>query len=358
MTIAGQSGAVVLPGGFELLSNLGEGGAGSVYLARYLGSCLVAVKVLDPPRGAAADHDERFERECSILTSLRHPAIVTAYSYGATTDRGARHMVMEFVDGITLHDWRTARNAPLSPAEAVDFLLPIADALAYCHSRGVYHRDVSPKNILVTSADAFGSCKLVDFGASWKSDQARVTRGVVFTTTDFQPLERFHVRQRTDDPEKMGVTSDVYALAAVAYFLTSGAGSQGGVLSISQKIGTTGIEIPHQPAWSALLSRALHASPLDRLQSMAELRDRLRPFANAQRRTTDSFWPARRGGRDGSLPPMPIAALTSNRPATTTDPVPTPAPPPPEHPVWVLLAAGFVGGLLAGALIVGAVFLP
>jgi serine/threonine-protein kinase len=268
-------------GGFRLVSNLGSGGMGSVYLARYLGDCLVAVKLvrLDGQGPNARELADRFDRECRILMELRHPAIVSAYTHGVLPDRGSRYLVMEFVAGRTLSQIRAENGGPLSPVQAAELLLPIVDALCYCHARRVFHRDITPRNILVTDGPADGAAhaRLVDFGASWWDDDERLTRGVVFGNIDFQPLERFQTDALSMSPIEMGTTSDVYGIAAVALYLTGGEGTEGHLLTTEQKIGSTPIEAA-DPKWGALLSRALHARRVERTPDMATFQQDLRRY--------------------------------------------------------------------------------
>jgi serine/threonine protein kinase len=257
---------------FEILENLGRGGVGSVYLARYKGDCLVAVKLL----GTGRSSEESFVRESRILLTLRHPAIVSAYTSGRVS--GVRYLVMEYVDGIDAREYRRRLGRPLTVAECAELLLPIADALAYCHSRGIFHGDVSPRNILV---DAQGradmvSAKLVDFGNSWDAEDTSATGGYVAESFDFQPVER---RDPTGlDPIALGETSDVYALAATAYFLTAGRGGAGRVLSSDERSGVVALQADDDEAWNAMLVWALHADRRQRLPSMSLFRSLLRAW--------------------------------------------------------------------------------
>ena len=275
-------------GGFRLISNLGHGGMGSVYLARYLGDCLVAVKLvrLDGASPNAKELADRFERECRILMDLRHPAIVSAYTHGTLPDNGTRYLVMEFVAGRTLSQVRAQNGGPLSPVEAAELLLPIVDALCYCHDRRVFHRDITPRNILVTEgpAEDASHARLVDFGASWQDDEERLTRGVVFGNVDFQPLERFQADALSLSPIEMGTTSDVYGIGAVALYLTGGEGPNGHLLTTEQKIGSAPIEAA-DPEWSALLARALHARRVERTPDMQALQADLRAYLTAKQST-------------------------------------------------------------------------
>jgi len=270
---------IVVAGQFELLANLGRGGMGSVYLARYSGQCLVAVKLLGrPPEGISVQEiNERFRRECDVLMSVRHPAIVRAYAHGLTSD-GTRYLVMEYVDGITLAELRRQNGGPLSPQQAASLLLPLADALCYCHSRKIFHRDISPHNVLVSDdGTETRHAKLVDFGSSWLDDAQNLTRGIILGNLDFQPLERFQDNHGLD-PEEMGETVDIYGLAAMAYFLTGGKGPAGALLTADERMGHVRIADGIDEAWSALLAWALHHDRSRRMSSMSLFRSVLQSW--------------------------------------------------------------------------------
>lgn len=280
-------------GQFELLANLGRGGMGNVYLARYRGQCLVAVKLLGrPPDGVSVQEiNDRFERECRILLGLRHPSIVRAYTHGVSKD-GLRFLVMEYVEGITLSDLRRRLGGPMSPSEAASLLLPLADSLCYCHSKRIFHRDITPHNVIV-SDDGAGTrhAKLVDFGASWQDDAQRLTRGVVLGNLDFQPLERFQ-SDRNVDPMDMGETVDIYGLAAMAYFLTGGKGPAGALLTADERMGHSRITAGDDEAWAALLAWALHHDPSRRMASMNLFRSVLQSWVSDPEDgpLRDPFW--------------------------------------------------------------------
>jgi serine/threonine protein kinase len=256
---------------FEIVQNLGKGGVGSVYLARYKGDCLVAVKLL----GTGRSTEENFARECRVLMSLRHPAIVSAYTSGQVS--GVRYLVMEYVDGMNAAEFRRHLARPLTIAECAEMLLPVADALAYCHSKGIFHGDVSPRNILVQAdhRSETASAKLVDFGGSWDA-QEDGTGGILPANMDYQPMERNEIG--AVEGAAVGETCDVYALAATAYFLTAGRGSAGRILSTDERAGLVSLEAEEDEAWNAMLVWALHPDRMQRLPSMSLFRSLLRAW--------------------------------------------------------------------------------
>ena len=145
-------------GSFQVLSRLGSGGMGEVYLARdtKLGRD-VALKIL--PDVFADDNDRmgRFRREAHMLASLNHPNI--AAIYGLEESGGHPALVLEFVDGETLAE--RIRRGPVAVVDALKIALQIAEAMEAAHERNIIHRDLKPANVKLTSQ---GIVKVLDFG--------------------------------------------------------------------------------------------------------------------------------------------------------------------------------------------------
>ncbi len=143
---------------YTVLSRLGAGGMGEVYLAEdsTLGR-KVALKLLPESFTADAEHLARFEREARAASALNHPSIITVHEIGSAD--GVHFIATEFVEGETLRQ-RLARG-PLTAAEALDIGVHIAEALAAAHEAGVIHRDIKPENIMVRRD---GYVKVLDFG--------------------------------------------------------------------------------------------------------------------------------------------------------------------------------------------------
>src|SRR5262249_24462929 len=143
---------------FELLVQIGEGGMGVVYRARYVvNNREVAVKML-PADVTDKVVLQRFERELEVLKSLKHPNIVRCFG-GLCEDKG-RFYAMELVGGGTLES-ELERKGQLSWESVVEYGLQMCAALDWAHQQGVVHRDVKPSNFLLTPE---GQLKLGDFG--------------------------------------------------------------------------------------------------------------------------------------------------------------------------------------------------
>src|SRR5947207_7697103 len=167
----------------------------------------VAIKRRDSE--SADDTARRFVREAKLGASLNHPNIVSVYDT-VTDDEGVL-LVMEYVEGETLRD--AIARGPVPPETAIRVLRGIASALDHAHEHGVVHRDVKPANILIGRD---GRAKLADLGIASATERTQITRtGTVLGTAAYIAPERLD--GGAGDP-----SSDVYALAAVAYEALSG----------------------------------------------------------------------------------------------------------------------------------------
>ena len=147
-------------GPYEVVSLLGVGGMGEVYLARDTRLDRdVAIKILAGPLATDPSRRERFEREARIISSLNHPNICALYDVGREGDQA--FLVLEHLEGEPL-DRRLARSkgGQLPLTQALAIATQIADALDKAHRVGVVHRDLKPQNIFLTKNGA----KLLDFG--------------------------------------------------------------------------------------------------------------------------------------------------------------------------------------------------
>jgi eukaryotic-like serine/threonine-protein kinase len=195
---------------YRVIRRLGTGGMATVWLAEdeRLGR-EVAVKRLktDAPEESLA----RFRREARLGATLNHPNFVSVFDTIAT-DEGAL-IVMEYVPGRSLEE--IVARGPMDPKEAVSILRAVAEALDHAHREGVVHRDIKPANILVRDD---GTVKLADLGIARAIDATQITaEGKVIGTLPYMAPERMRAAGAGGPP------SDVYALAAVAYELLSGA---------------------------------------------------------------------------------------------------------------------------------------
>src|SRR5262245_5743220 len=143
---------------YEITTHLGSGGMGDVYQATdtKLGRS-VAIKFLPEAFSHDIERVARFQREARVLASLNHPSI--AQIYGLEESDNTRCIVMELVEGETLHE--RLKRGPIPLDEALPMAKQIAEALEAAHESGLVHRDLKPANIKLTSD---GRVKVLDFG--------------------------------------------------------------------------------------------------------------------------------------------------------------------------------------------------
>lgn len=147
-------------GSYEIISELGSGGMGTVYLARDVKlQREVALKALPDLFANDTDRVKRFQREAEMLARVQHLNVATLFDYDRESANGPRYLVMEYVPGETLAE-RLARGA-LTVQEAAPLFRQIATALQAAHAQGIIHRDLKPANIKITPD---GIVKVLDFG--------------------------------------------------------------------------------------------------------------------------------------------------------------------------------------------------
>lgn len=211
--------ATALTGQYTLIRTLGQGGMGTVFLARDVTlDREVAIKVISSDVSANPEARERFIKEARTVAKLRHPNIVAVYTAGE--GNGLLYFVMEFVPGESLRDRMTRE-----PVLAVDVALPIlhdlAGALDYAHTAGVVHRDVKPENVLLDRES--GRAMLTDFGvavalAAAAADDSRLT-GVGFVLGS----PRYMSPEQAAGERSLDGRSDLYSLGLIGYEMLSGA---------------------------------------------------------------------------------------------------------------------------------------
>jgi serine/threonine-protein kinase len=176
-----------LAGQYAVQRELGRGGAATVYLAEDLRhGRMVAVKVLHPGLSPSISAD-RFRREIAIAARLNHPHIVAVFDSGEAD--GLLYYVMPFVEGMTLRD-EMDRLGALPLARALRIARDVADGLEYAHGAGVVHRDIKPRNILLSARHA----QITDFGIARALQLAAgsdlTTAGLVMGTPAYMSPEQ------------------------------------------------------------------------------------------------------------------------------------------------------------------------
>lgn len=196
---------------YKIEKLLGEGGMGAVYCAYDLRlERMVALKVLAGHMATNPRYVERFLREARVAAKISHSNLVQIYDVG--TCNGLYYIVMEFVDGQSLAD--KAKQAPLSPDQALHVLEATLKGLSKLHNSGIVHRDIKPDNILLTKE---GLAKLSDFGLAKKnSEEQQLTQtGAIIGTPHFMSPEQC---AGTD----VDARADIYSLGLTLYFMLTG----------------------------------------------------------------------------------------------------------------------------------------
>jgi serine/threonine protein kinase/TolB-like protein len=216
-------------GPYKIISKLGRGGMGEVYLAQdaRLGR-KVAIKLLASVFTNHADLVQRFEQEARAASALNHPNILTIHEVGkASTDSGdAHYIVSEFVEGETLRALMWSNRLAISQAIAIAD--QVASALSVAHEAGIIHRDIKPENVMVRPD---GLVKVLDFGLAKLMEQPAAIKqhdtqaptigglstkpGIIMGTAKYMSPEQAR-GQRVDH------RTDIFSLGVMLYEMVAG----------------------------------------------------------------------------------------------------------------------------------------
>jgi two-component system LytT family response regulator len=299
---------------YRVLEEIGRGGMGVVY--RALDTSLgreVALKVLGAAAGREPEQERRLKQEARAAASLAHPAVSVVYEIDEA--EGATFIAMELVRGRPLA--ALLAGAPLEPARALDLAIEVAEGLAEAHSRGVVHRDLKPKNVMLTES---GHVKIIDFGlAKLLRPRPPFESGADTPAWGDTDPGRILGTAAYMSPEQVRGTevdarSDLFAFGALLYEMLSGEPAfrrETGVETLhavlkepAPRLSETGLDAA-APVLQRVLDRCLAKAPSDRYAAAAEL---LADLREARRR---------------------LAPDSGVRPALAVAPAARPAPAPP-----------------------------
>ncbi|MFQ6036129.1 MAG: serine/threonine protein kinase [Sedimentisphaerales bacterium] len=200
--------------GYKVLGKLGAGAMAVVYKAKQLSlNRTVAIKVLPKRFSENPEYVERFYKEGQAAGKLNHPNIVQAIDVGEAG--GYHYFVMEYVEGKTIADDLSAGKI-FGEHEALDIIIQVARALAHAHANGLIHRDVKPKNIMITN-DAV--VKLADMGLARETTDIKAAQseaGKAYGTPYYIAPEQ--IRGKIDIDGR----ADIYGLGATFYHMVTG----------------------------------------------------------------------------------------------------------------------------------------
>ncbi len=204
--------------GYEIVKVLGEGGMGTVYLARQSKPLdrQVALKVIKLGMDTRSVLT-RFEHERQVLAGMDHDAIARVFDAG-TTERGQPFFVMEYVAGSPLTEYCAAQR--LTVDERLQLLLRICAGVRHAHQRGVIHRDLKPNNVVVSNVDGEHVPKIIDFGLARATERdenrsLQTVEGQFLGTPDYMSPEQAR-------GSAIDTRTDVYAIGVILYELLSG----------------------------------------------------------------------------------------------------------------------------------------
>jgi len=360
---------------YRIVSLLGQGGMGAVYQAWDTRlNVPVALKEMTSQPGldprTLAQLRRQFQQEAAVLARLDHPHLVRVTDF--FEERGNAYLVMNFVEGESLAS-RITRQGPLPERDALAWTDQLLDALAYCHSQGVIHRDVKPQNVIIRPD---GRAVLVDFGLVklWNPRDPRTRTAIrAMGTPEYAPPEQYDTAAGHTDPR-----SDIYSLGAMLYHALAGQAPPTATQrivnpAVLQPVRTLNPQV--SPHVEAALMRALELQPVARFRSAQETAAALKggviapaqPAVPSRQRMPGWAWAAgglvvlilvvgcttmlaiMLGGRP-TPPPTPEetptltpsevwpTATPANTPEPTTTPLPVPPPtdtpegPPPDTP--------------------------
>jgi serine/threonine protein kinase/tetratricopeptide (TPR) repeat protein len=248
---------------YRLISRLGAGGMGEVYLAHDTKlDRQVALKVLAPELARDRDRLRRFHQEARAASSLNHPHILVVHDFGELD--GRPYLVTELIEGETLRE--RLRQGPLPVRDVVEIGVQVSSALAAAHARGLVHRDIKPENVMLRPD---GYAKVLDFGLAklatlWSSRDpndtaSRTQSGMVVGTPRYMSPEQ----ARGLDVD---ARSDVFSLGLVLYEMATG-----GLSFIENSTAIEGADADPPPELLRILSKALQTVPDLRYPSAGEL---------------------------------------------------------------------------------------
>ena len=301
-------------GPYEIVSPLGAGGMGAVYLARDARMARdVALKVLPPDLAEDRARLTRFEKEARSASALNHPNIVTIYDVGASG--GISWIAMERVEGRTLRQVLASGAMPIK--RLLGIAAQIAEGLARAHEAGIVHRDLKPENVMLTKEDRvkildFGVAKLAPMGSAVEQPRPEATEtfpGVVLGTVGYMSPEQ--ASGTTVDHR-----SDQFSFGALLYEMATGHRAFRGKTAVDTLAAVINLEpesiavlapiVPGPLRW--IIERCLVKEPARRYTSTQDLAEELKTLRDHATDLSGSSIVASRARLSFGVASLPVGA--------------------------------------------------
>jgi hypothetical protein len=267
------------------LREIGRGAMGVVYLAQHnITGRKVALKLIVPESAAAKSAVDRFLREMTVISRLRHPNIVEFYEQGAS--RGRFWFAMEYVEGQNLEAVASSARGTYPIPQACRMAYQVLKGLEHAHAEGFVHRDIKPENILIGRSPQGLIAKISDFGLA-KNFRSIGLSGLTFSG-EMRGTIPFMAPEQMLDFKTVKPSADLYGTAATLYYLITGSflydsvtESGGDLIRVLLEETPVPIEARRPdvpPALAAVMRTCLSRDPADRYPDATAMRRALRPF--------------------------------------------------------------------------------
>jgi serine/threonine protein kinase len=271
-------------GPYQLVSQIGQGGSGDVYLA--IDTRLdrkVALKLMSDDFAGDRDRISRFRQEARTTSTLSHPNIVTIFEIGEVDNR--HYIATEYVEGETLRARLGAHVLELK--ETLSIVTQLIDALGAAHEAGIIHRDIKPENIIIRKDGLvkvldFGIAKLTSPGANAHADHLTTRTGMVMGTAAYMSPEQAR-------GQKVDHRTDIFSVGVLLYEILSGRKPFEGetwsdvmaavLVKDAPRLDSAAPQV--SPALRRIVERCLEKTPEKRFQSAGDLGFALREFASS-----------------------------------------------------------------------------